>query len=68
MINEYKSLRSEIEVRLWRETIYRAIQGFIGNPLILADHIHENDLVIAKIGKHLKEKYGSAWEADYASK
>lgn len=67
MNDEYQYLRREIDVRLWRETIYKAIQGFLGNSTVLVDEIRRNDDVIAKIGKHLKEKYHSAWEVEYAS-
>ena len=62
-MEEIESLRREIEVRLWRETIYRAVNAFKPNSLDKA--IEENDKVIKKIGKFLEEK-GSEWEKQYA--
>lgn len=66
-MDEFESLRREIEVRLWRETVYRAINAFLNNG-ILDKHIDSNDNHIKWIGEYLRNKYSSDWETFYTGK
>ena len=64
-MNEYEALRREIEVRIMRETIYKAVNA-LNSKESLDDDIKKNDGIISLIGKFLLEK-GSDWEKTYQS-
>lgn len=68
-MNEYEALRREIEVRLQRETAYKAAQVGANKPdyEFMTEEIRKNDEVIALIGKFLLSK-GSEWEKVYQEK
>lgn len=68
-MNEYEALRREIEVRIQRETTYfielqKYPKGTDQYESIYRQ-LDANDKIIALIGKHLLEKYGSDWEKVY---
>ena len=62
-MNEYEALRREIEIRLIRETVYRAVDALNTKQSLKAD-IDSNDDVIKEIGRYLLEN-GSEWEKRY---
>lgn len=64
--SEYQALRREIEVRLLRETIYKAIDA-LNTKTTLDDEIKKNDEHIALIGQYLLN-HGDEWEKVYAEK
>lgn len=59
--SEFSAVRHEIEVRLIRETIYRAVEAF-NTKVSLEPKIKENDEMIARLGEFLLAN-GSVWEA-----
>lgn len=65
-MNETDYLRREIEIRLIRETIYRAIDA-LNTKQSLNEHILKNDETISWIGEFLINK-GSDWEEFYQNK
>lgn len=65
-MNEYEALRREIEVRLMRQTIYRAVEA-LNYKTSLTEDIKKNEEIIALIGKFLLDK-GSEWEKVYKEK
>ena len=64
-MQEQEWLRREIEVRLIRETVYKAIDALNTKNSLVKD-IEDNDKVIALIGKYLKENFSSQWEKYYS--
>lgn len=67
-MNEFDALRREIEIRLIRETVYKAIVGLRGeSAMYLLSAIEDNDKKIAWIGEFLKSK-GVEWEKFYKEK
>jgi len=59
-------LREEIQIRLWRETIYKSLQSL--NSVIPADkkflqkEIEQNDIGIKLIGGYIRDKFLCPWE------
>jgi len=65
-MTEYEALRREIEVRIWRETIFKAVQGFKGE-LGLNEELETNDKHIELLGQYLDGKTtgDEGWEKFY---
>jgi hypothetical protein len=63
--------RKEIGVRLFRETIYTAVNALIEKKPIPKSKFEENDRVITLLGEFI-QKFGSkeqrAWEKKYTGK
>ena len=58
---EFDYLRREIEVRIWRETIFKAVEA-LNTKASLADEIKKNDNAINFIGDYFKDVHKSDWE------
>lgn len=65
-MTEYEALRREIEVRIWRQTIYKAVDA-LNSKVLLKDEIDDNDNTIKLIGEYLRGG-GDRWEDFYKSK
>lgn len=64
-MNEYEALRREIEVRLWRQTIYKAVIGFIPTAQGHSDmqkEIEHNEKQLEYVGEYLREVAKDPWE------
>ena len=61
---QYEALRREIEVRLMRETVYRAVES-LNTKVTLEGSIKDNDAKIELIGRFLLDEYNDKWESVY---
>ena len=64
---QYEGLRREIEVRLMRETVYRAVEA-LNTKGSLEEAIKDNDGKIELIGRYLLDEFGDGWEKVYRAK
>lgn len=68
-MNTFEALRREIEVRLWRQTIYKAVDA-LNSKTSLADEIKSNNDMIQEIADFIRTKTEGQedWELYLAEK